>query len=111
MGIIKTGNDSTAAKVDDLGLRPALELGGIIDAGKFVADDHDLVDLGMPGIECRDSSVFEDKICDWFHESFRSALMQLLRHDLRFNRGLWCVVNHGVGVFHTYAVGTGLLFQ
>ena len=71
MRVIETGNDSASFKVDDFGLRPALELCGIIDAGKFIADDHDLVGLRMPGIECRDSSVFEDKISDRFHESFR----------------------------------------
>jgi 8-hydroxy-5-deazaflavin:NADPH oxidoreductase len=38
MGIIKTGNDSTSFKVDDFGLRPALELCSIIDAGEFIAD-------------------------------------------------------------------------
>src|ERR1700722_314919 len=60
MGVVKTRNDSATFKIDDLGLRPSLKLCGIINAGKFVANDHDLVGLGMPGIECRDSSVFED---------------------------------------------------
>jgi hypothetical protein len=71
MGVVKTRDDSTSFKVDDPGLWPALELRGVVDAGKFIPDDHDLVGLGTPGIECRDSSIFEDKISDWFHESFR----------------------------------------
>ena len=38
-------------------------------------------------------------------------MRQFLRHDLRFNRGLWCVVNHRISVFNPYPVGAGLLFQ
>src|ERR1700733_6954962 len=108
MGVVKTGNNSASFKVDDPGLRAALELRGVIDAGKFFSDDHDLVGLGMPGIERRDSSVFEDKISDWFHESYRDrsqSMRQFLRHDLRFERGLWSVVNHRISVFDPYPVG------
>jgi hypothetical protein len=63
-----------------------MRLCGIIDAGKLIADDHDLVGLRMPWIERRDSSVFENKISDWFHEYCETACAAESFSDRAFSR-------------------------
>jgi hypothetical protein len=62
--IIEAGNHAASLKIDDLRLRSALKILGVIDSGyATVGNDHFLC-LGVPWLEGGNASVLKDQVGD-----------------------------------------------
>jgi hypothetical protein len=60
--IIEAGNNAATPKIDDLRLRNALEIPGVIDSGYATVGNNHFLCLGVLRIERGDASILKDKI-------------------------------------------------
>ena len=68
--IVEAGNYAASPKIDDLRLRPALEILGVIDSGYATVDNDHVLCLRVLWIEGGNASIVKDKIGGGFHSFF-----------------------------------------